>query len=170
MGRGEVVELLALPLDHLAMRLKAAVGDDGDGVLTFVSGGGVFKALVHVAGNYFAGGLGPIAGAGDLVFPHVVGQHFIVHLNGARGIASGRLTGGGDVSDFRARPLDFGAGFGDDANALHAGHLLGGRGVDGADDGVRVRRTEEHGVQESVGHQVRRVLCFTARFFYAVQA
>ena len=126
LGGGEVVELFALPLDHLAMRLKAAVGDDRNGILTFVSGGGVFEALVHVAGDLFASGLGAIAGAGDLVFPHKVGHHFIVHLDGARGIASGRLAGGGDVSDFRARPLDFGAGFGDDANALDAGHLLRG--------------------------------------------
>ena len=58
-----VVHRIAVPLDDLAVRLEAAVSDDGNGVVAFgYHDAGGLEGLVGIAGDLLAGGFGAFAG------------------------------------------------------------------------------------------------------------
>ena len=136
---GPGIDVVALPLDHCAVRFQAAVGDDGDAVLAFGDHFGVLESLVGIADHLLAALLGAAGGLAEVVILDQVGQDFVFDLDFAGGLRAACSGGGGHGGDFPALPLDFGARGSGHVHGLHAGHLLGFAGVDAGDAGMGVR-------------------------------
>ena len=105
---GPHVDLVALPLDDLPMRLQAAVGNDWDAVLPLGDRFGLLESLVRIAHQFLAGRFGARPGLAQVVFLDQVRQHFILHLDLAHGVAGDLFGGGRHGRNFRALPLDLG--------------------------------------------------------------
>ncbi len=88
---GPHVDLVALPLDDLPMRLQAAVGDHWNAVLPLGNRFGLLESLVRIAHQFLAGCFGARSGLAQVVFLHQVRQHFILHLDFAHGVAGRSL-------------------------------------------------------------------------------
>ena len=97
-------------------------------------------------------------------------QDFVINFDGSGGVAGLKLVFGGYHGHFRSGPLNFGPGFGDDADTRHPRHLLGGAGVDTADLRVRVRAGQHDRVEKSLRVHVGRILGAAAGLVDTVQA
>src|SRR5262249_41862625 len=124
LSRGPEHDRVPAPLYDLSMRLEAAVSDDRDPVLAFVYDFGVLEALIGIAGDLPAGGLGAGSGFGQILFAHQVRHHFVLHFDLAAGIVGDLFGGGRHRRDLGAGPLDLRAGPGDHADGGDASDLL----------------------------------------------
>ena len=77
---------------------------------------------------------------------------------------------GGYDRDFRARPLDFRTGLGDDSNGRDAFHLLRGAGVDALDARMSVRAGEKAGKEKACGFRSDGYFARPLDFVGSVQA
>jgi hypothetical protein len=164
------VHLVALPLDHRAVRLQAAVVNHGNAVLPFGSNIGVFERLIRIARDFLAAGLGARPCLAQVGFLDEVGKHFVIHLDLAQSVVGNLFGGGCHGRHFHALPLDLGPFRVDDVYRLDARRLLGVAGVDLGDAGMRVRASHVGREQQTLRLQIRSVLGAAAGFLRAVQA
>ena len=97
-----------------------------------------------------------------------VGQHLVLDLDRADGVARLLLGLGGDCGDIVAVVAQVAPAW-QSQDGLHAGHLLGGRGVDRLDLGMCVRAIEQHAEERSLGADVGGVLRLARRLGQAVE-
>ena len=105
--------------------------------------------------------MGPVVGR-DVLRRLGVGdevrQHLVLDLDGAHGVFGRAFIHRGNADDLVARPEDFRSRLLHDLDGLHAGHLLGGAGIDALDAGMRVGAAHDLARQQPVGVVVVGVL------------
>ena len=140
---GPHLDLVALPLNHLPVRFQAAVSDYGYPVRAFGEHLGFGERLVGIALNALAGLLrvgGRHLRQGGVL--HIVRQHFVVHADEAHRLPRLLFGGSRHGRDFRALPLQLGAGLGDYVHRLHTLGFFRRAGVDAANARVGMRAGE----------------------------
>ena len=152
------------------MRLQAAMSDHRHAVNSLRDRVGIGKAFLGVAGYLLAGRTSAGADFRQFRFLNQVRQDLVFDLDLAHGIARGRLAGCGDRRDLRAPPLQFLARSIDNANRRDSGNGFRLADIDALDIAMRVRRGQQHAVQQLIGIQIRTVLRLAACFHHSVQA
>ena len=128
---GHSLDLVALPLDDVAVRFQAAVGDHRNAVGAFGDRFGFLEGLLGIAGDLLAGRLAARAGLAQIVFIDQVRQHFVFDLDLADGVARDFFGGGGDGGDLAAVPTAVPCRrCAITCTALTPGHLLRRAGID----------------------------------------
>ena len=168
--RRPVVETVALPLDHLAVRFQTRVVDDRHAVGSLGGHIGVFECLVGIAGGLLAGGLGVGAGALQIGLVDEVRQHLIFRLDLADGVACLVLGLGGERHHLVAGVLNLLARFRHQLDGGDALGFLGGAGVERGQPRARMRAREYDSIQHAGPVQIVRILRAAESLLRAIQA